>query len=156
MTQLFSSALLSGASIIDLDGTFFVQMVLFFVAFFVLRALVFNPLLKVFEAREVAIDGAKEEAARLQAEAASAGQTFDEELRRVRKTAAGERDKLRAEAQKREREIQDAVKAETDKAIAEADAKLVTEAATLRADLQKSIPTLGRQIASKLLQREVG
>jgi F-type H+-transporting ATPase subunit b len=155
MTQLFSSALLSGASIIDLDGTFFVQMVLFFVAFFVLRALVFNPLLAVFEAREVAIDGAKEEAARLTAKAATAGQTFDDELKKVRTTAAVERDKLRLEAQKREREIQDAAKIETDKSLAAAEAKLASESTALRQELATSVPALGRQIASKLLQREV-
>lgn len=155
MTQLFSSALLSGASIIDLDGTFFVQLGLFFVAFVLLRALVFNPLMAVFEARELAIDGAKDEAKRLTAEAATAGQTFDDELKKIRKSAAAEREVLRADAQKREREIQEATKSETDKALADADAKLAIEGNAVRAELAKTVPALGRQIASKLLQREV-
>lgn len=153
--QLLSSALLSGGSVIDLDGTFFVQLGIFFVAFLVLRSLVFKPMVALFEAREAAIDGAKGEAAKLTSEAASAGQTFDEELRKVRAHAAAERDKVRAEAQKREREILEAVKAETEKSSAEAQAKLDASAAELRGSLNASVPGLAKEIASKLLQREV-
>src|SRR5512145_2135357 len=101
--QLLTSSLLSGGSVIDLDGTLFVQLSIFFVAFFLLRALVFKPMVALFEAREAAIGGAKAEAQRLVAEAASAGQTFDEELKKVRVQAGKERETLRAEAQKRER-----------------------------------------------------
>lgn len=152
--QLLSSALLSG-SMIDLDGTIFVQAAIFFVAFFLLRAIVFKPMVALFEAREAAIDGAKAEADRLQLEAASAGQTFDDELRKVRAQAQVERDKLRADALQRERSILDAVKAETDKASAEADARIASQAEGLRKEIQASVPGLARQIASKLLQREV-
>lgn len=153
--QLLSSALLSGGSIIDLDGTFFVQLGIFFVAFLVLRSLVFKPMVALFEAREAAIDGAKDEAARLSAEAATAGQSFDEELRKVRAQAASEREALRTDAQKREREILEAVKAETEKSAAEAQTKLDASAAELRSSLNASIPGLAKEIASKLLQREV-
>lgn len=153
--NLLSSSLLSGGSIIDLDGTFFVQLGIFFVAFLVLRSLVFKPMVALFEAREEAIGGAKAEAQRLSAEAATAGQSFDEELRKVRLQAAGERDKLRADAQKREREILEAVKAETDKSAAEAQTKLDASATELRTALVASVPGLAKEIASKLLQREV-
>ncbi len=152
--QLLSSALLSG-SIIDLDGTIFVQAAIFFVAFVLLRSIVFKPMVALFEAREAAIDGAKAEAERLQTEAASAGQSFEDELRKVRAQAQAERDKLRADALKREREILDTVKAETDKSMAEADARLSSQSEALRKEIQASVPGLARQIASKLLQREV-
>jgi len=152
--QLLSSALLSG-SMIDLDGTIFVQAAIFFVAFFLLRSIVFKPMVALFEAREAAIDGAKAEADRLHLEAASAGQTFDDELRKVRAQAQGERDKLRADALKREREILDAVKVETDKSMDDAEARIATQAEALRKEISASTPVLARQIASKLLQREV-
>jgi len=153
--HLLSSSLLSGGSVIDLDGTFFVQLGIFFVAFIVLRSLVFKPMVALFEAREEAIDGAKAEAQRLTAEAATAGQSFDDELRKVRVQAAAERDKLRGDAQKREREILEAVKAETDKSASEAQAKLDASAGDLRKSLSSSVPDLAKQIASKLLEREV-
>ena len=40
----FLSAVLSGGSIIDLDGTLFVQLAMFFVAFGLLYVLVFKPM----------------------------------------------------------------------------------------------------------------
>lgn len=153
--QPLSATLLSGGSIIDLDGSFFVVLVVFFVAFFMLRALVFKPMIALFEAREAATEGAKAEAARLEREAASAGQQFEDELKKVRVQAAKEAEVLRADAQKREREILDQVRAETEKTTSDADKKLATEAAALRRDLVASTPALAKQIASKLLSREV-
>ena len=43
--------LLSGGSVIDLDASIFIQMGIFFVAFFILKALVFNPTMQLFDAR---------------------------------------------------------------------------------------------------------
>jgi F0F1-type ATP synthase membrane subunit b/b' len=39
--------------------------------------------------------------------------------------------------------------------LAEADAKLATEAARLRTEIDQSVPALAKQIASKMLNREV-
>ena len=49
----------------------------------------------------------------------------------------------------------DRVREETDKQLTEADAQLKTEAAKLRAEIDGSVPTLAKQIASKMLNREV-
>lgn len=154
MHVLFT-ALLSEGSIIDLDGTIWVQLGLFAVAFLLFRPLIFRPMVALFEAREKAIEGSKLEALRLQDEAAAGTEEFDAEMRRLRLQAGEERDRLRAEGQRLERTMIDGVREETDKQLAEADAKLATEAARLRADLDKSVPVLAKQIASKMLNREV-
>ena len=73
----FLGALLSGGSIIDLDGTVFVQLGMFFVAFVVLYALVFKPMVAVLEAREAAIDGAKDEARHLEQEVKDKQASFE-------------------------------------------------------------------------------
>ena len=70
MNVLFT-ALLSEGSIIDLDGTIWIQLGLFAVAFFVFRPLIFRPMVALFEAREKAIEGSKLEALRLQDEVAA-------------------------------------------------------------------------------------
>ena len=153
--QPFSTVLLAEGSIIDLDATFFVQLVVFGVAFFVLRALVFKPLIAVFEAREAAIDGAKAEARKLSEEAVEAGATFEEELRKVRIAAGAKRDELRADGRRLEQSILEAVAAETQQQMREAAEQLDREAEKLRGHIHKSVPELGAQIASKLLHREV-
>ena len=152
---LLNSAFLSGGSIIDLDGTFFIQFGIFAIAFLVLRSLIFKPMVALFEAREEAIDGAKAEAKRLQAGADEAGQTFDEKMRQVRLGAGQERERLRAEGLKLEQDLFDKVRVETDKQLADADAKMKIEGARIRQEVGADVPTLARQIASKLLQREV-
>ncbi len=154
MHVLFT-ALLSEGSIIDLDGTIWVQLGLFAVAFLLFRPLIFRPMVALFEAREKAIEGSKLEALRLQDEAAAGTEEFDAEMRRLRLQAGEERDRLRAEGQRLERTVLDRVREETDKQLAEADAKLATEAARLRAEIDKSVPVLAKQIASKMLNREV-
>lgn len=153
--NLLFTAVLSEGSIIDLDVTFWFQLGLFGVAFFLFRPLVFRPMVALFEARENAIEGAKLEALRLQDEASAESEEFEEEMRRLRLQAGEERDRLRAEGKRLERTVLDHVRAETDKQLAEADAQLKHEEAKLRADLDQSIPALARQIASKMLDREV-
>jgi F-type H+-transporting ATPase subunit b len=134
MNVLFT-ALLSEGSIIDLDGTIWIQLGLFAV--------------------EKAIEGSKLEALRLQDEASAESEEFDAEMRRLRLQAGEERDRLRAEGKRLERTVLDRVREETDKLLADADAKLKTEASKLRTDIDQSIPALAKQIASKMLSREV-
>jgi F-type H+-transporting ATPase subunit b len=153
--NLLFTALLSEGSIIDLDGTIWIQLGLFAVAFLILRPLVFKPMVALFEARESAIEGAKLEALRLQDEAAAESEEFDEEMRKLRLQAGEERDRLRAEGKRLERTVIERVQAETDRQLADADAQLQKEASQLRSEIQASVPGLARQIASKLLSREV-
>ncbi|UCH29048.1 MAG: ATP synthase F0 subunit B [Myxococcales bacterium] len=153
--NLLFTALLSEGSIIDLDGTIWIQLGLFAIAFLIFRPLIFRPMIALFEARESAIEGSKLEALRLQDEAAAESQEFDEEMRRLRLQAGEERDRLRAEGKRLERTVLDRVREETDKQLAEADSRLASEAAKLRTEIDGSVPALARQIASKLLSREV-
>ncbi|MDH3817320.1 MAG: ATP synthase F0 subunit B [Myxococcales bacterium] len=132
-----------------------IQLGLFAVAFFVFRPLIFRPMIALFEAREKAIEGSKLEALRLQDEASAESEEFDAEMRRLRLQAGEERDRLRAEGKRLERTVLDRVREETDKLLADADAKLKTEASKLRTDIDQSIPALAKQIASKMLSREV-
>jgi F-type H+-transporting ATPase subunit b len=154
MNVLFT-ALLSEGSIIDLDGTIWIQLGLFGIAFFVFRPLIFRPMIALFEARENAIEGAKLDALRLQDEASAESEEFEVEMRRLRLQAGEERDRLRAEGKRLERTLLERVRVETDRQLSEADGKLKTEAAKLRTDIDRSIPALAKQIASKMLNREV-
>ncbi len=149
------AALLSGGSIIDLDGTLFVQAAMFFIAFGVLYALVFKPMVAMLEAREEAIDGAKVEAKRLEVEVKEKQASFEAELRKVRGASSEERDRLRAEGQEIEHKLLDRVRTETHTMVAEARSRLDSEAALARQELAQQRPQLAREIANKLLGREV-
>lgn len=153
--NLLSSVLLSEGSMIDLDGTLFVQLVLFIIAFGVLYALVFRPMIALFEAREEAIDGAKATAQKLTSEASGADKSFEERLRDVRTKAGVERDRLKAEGRDLERGLLERVRVEIEAKTAETETQIAARAVELRGELTRSVPGLANQIASKLLEREV-
>ncbi len=153
--QLLSTVFLSGGSIIDLDGTFVIQLVIFFVAMLVLRSLVFKPVVALFDAREEAIDGARVDARRMEKEAGDKAVTFDEEMRTVRIEAGQERDRLRTEGQRLERQVLDKVRTETQETLRSADKKMRAEADKARSEIKVTVPALARDIAARLLGREV-
>ena len=151
----FLGALLSGGSIIDLDGTVFVQLAMFFIAFVLLYALVFKPMVAVLESREQAIDGAKDEAKQLEQEVKQKQATFEAELRKVRTASGEERERLRAEGLELERKLLERVRGETTMVVNDARARLDIEARRARTELSSGRAELARQIASKVIEREV-
>lgn len=153
--SVLTSALLSGGSIIDLDGTIIVQAIAFFVAFLAVRSLIVKPMIALFEAREAAIDGARIEARTMERDAKDKAASFEEEMQQVRGSAAEQRDRLRAEGAKLQGQVLERVRVETQKQLSEAKVKMDREAASVRADMKTLVPALARQIAEKLLDREV-
>jgi F-type H+-transporting ATPase subunit b len=148
-------ALLSGSPILDVDATLFIYVGIFFVLFFLLRSFVFRPMMALFDEREAAIDGAKAEARKLEKQAEDKLASFEEEMAKVRAEAGADRDRLRAEGKRLERGLIEKVRKETDEMVAEAQKKMDAEAAKVRKDIATTSPALARQIAEKLLGREV-
>jgi len=147
--------LLSSSPILDLDATLFVYIGVFFALFFILRALVFKPMMALFDAREKAIDGAKQDAKDLEKRAEEKLLAFEVEMAKVRREVGAERDRMKAEAMRTERQLIDKVEGETSRLVHDAEAQMNKEATVLREQIAASSPALARQIAAKLLGREV-
>lgn len=148
--HLFASAIN-----LALDLTFLAQFVLFGVFITLLKPLLFDPLLKVFEEREKRTEGAKEEARAMDAEAGELLQKYEGELAKVRREAGFERERLRADAARLEAKIMEDARAESVKIIDEGKARISTEVTALRKELEATKPELARQIAARILEREV-
>ena len=144
-----------GAVSVDIDFTFLAQVVLFFLLFFLLKPILFDPMLRLFEERERRIDGAKTEAREMFSAADAKIALYEEQLTQVKRQAGEERDKLRAEGQRREQAILAKVRAETNARLEEGKAKIAKEGDALRAELAVTSQTLAREIASRVLGREV-
>lgn len=155
LSSVLLGVLLSGSSVIDLDGSFFVQLAIFFAAFFILKGLVFSPVMKLFDQREEAVAGARARAQQMEEDAESKRHHFEGELRRVSQAAQADREKLRAEAQKAAREILEQARLRNQSALAEARLRLEAEANKARDEGRAQIPQLSKQIAEKLLDRSV-
>lgn len=147
--------MLSGGSPIDLDGSFFIQFVIFFLAFFILRGLVFRPVMNLFDARSAAMEGSRDQAAEMERSADQKREQLESELRAVRQKASEERDKTRLAAQQLARELTDKARRENTAMLSSARAQLEAEAKDARATLRSDTTSLARQIAEKLLGRSV-
>jgi F-type H+-transporting ATPase subunit b len=140
---------------VDLDTTFVVQLVLFVGLTLILKPVLFDPMLKLFEEREKRIDGAKLQARKIDEKSATALAQYEAEMARARATAGAERDKIRSEALRREQEILGAVRATTAKTIDDGKRAARAEAEKTRAALKSDAAAMARDLASRVLGREV-
>lgn len=155
MNVQLTALLAGGGNIIDLDGTLFVLIGLFFLLFFILRSLVFGPVMRTIDAREQAIDGAKVEAATVRKEADAMAEHFREKLREVRQSAGRERERLQAEGAKIEAELIETARSDVRETTRAAESRLEAELVEARTDLQSRVPGLAAAVASRVLGREV-
>lgn len=154
MPQALSS-LASGQPLIDIDSTVFVQFGLFLLLFLAANKLLFQPYLKLRERRKEGIEGARGEAERMTAQADAKLADYEKQLAAARSRANDEGRKVRAEATAHEKDVTDKARAEAQKAIDEATAKMKQETEAARLQLLPQANTMAKQIASKLLDREV-
>ena len=149
------ATLASGHPLIDIDGTVFIQFGLFLIVFLVARAFLFKPYLELRKRRTATIDGARVEADRTAAEAEAKLADYEKKLASARSRANEEGRKVRAEAAAHEKQVTDAARAEAQKATDAAAATMKQETEAARLQLLPQANALARQIASKLLGREV-
>lgn len=148
-------SLAAGHPLIDIDLTVFVQFALFLVVFVVGNKFLFQPYLKLRARRKLGIEGAKAEADRIAAQAEAKLADYETQVRQARGRANEDGRKIRAEAAAHEKSVTDASRAAAQKALEDATAKMRTEADAARLQLLPQANALARQIASRLLGREV-
>jgi F-type H+-transporting ATPase subunit b len=140
---------------VDVDWTFLVQIGLFVGLTLILKPVLFDPMLKLFEEREKRIDGAKLQARRIDEKSVTALTKYEGEMAKARAAGGLERDKIRVEAMKREQEILGAVRAATSKTLEDGKRAAQVEADRARTTLRNDATTMARDLASRVLGREV-
>ena len=150
-----SVSIASGHPLIDIDGTVFVQFGLFLLVFIVARSLLFKPYLALRERRKAQTDGARAEADRMAAEADAKLADYEKQLAAARSRANDEGRKVRAEAVAHEKDVTDQARSTAQKVMEDASAKMRQETEAARLQLLPQANVLAKQIASKLLGREV-
>jgi len=144
-----------GAVVVDFDATVLGQIVVFVALLLVLKPLLFDPMLKLFEEREKRIHGAKLNARKLDEASAGALAKYEAAMQKARAAGSAERDKLRAEGARHENEILGQVRAATGKLLEEGRKKREGEVASVRAALRREAGTIAKDLASRVLGREV-
>jgi F-type H+-transporting ATPase subunit b len=140
---------------VDLDLTVFGQIAIFLVLLAVLKPLLFDPMLKLFEEREKRIEGARAEGAKLDKDSAEAVAKYEAAMQKARQEASAVRDGLRAEGARAEQEILTKVRTETGDSVAAGRATLANEVASTQASLSADAQVLAGLLASRALGREI-
>jgi len=154
--SLFSSGLSEGGGVnVDLDATLLVPIALFVVLLLILKPLLFEPMLKLFEEREKRIEGTRRQASKEDERSAKALAKYEAVLAKAREAGSAERDALRAEGVRKEAETMARVRSLVASTIEQGRASLANEAKSARSDLADDAGALGRTIAARVLGREV-
>jgi F-type H+-transporting ATPase subunit b len=148
------TAVLSGGSVVDLDATVFIQFLVFLAIFFMLRALLFKPLIEVLKARERATEGDVKEARARQVQAEEKMKKYERELEKIREKASVEREKIRESGRSREREILDKARQEANATIAEGRGEIQRQGDGVRRQMAQEIQTLSQAIVATILGRK--
>jgi F-type H+-transporting ATPase subunit b len=144
-----------GGVAIDFDRTVVLQMALFALLVVVLKPLLFDPMLRVFEERERRTEGARAEARRMQERAGELLRKYEAELERIQRAAAAEREQLRQETARLEAEILKSARDATTRILEDGRRRVETEVQRIRFDLGQQSEVIARQAASRVLGREV-
>jgi F-type H+-transporting ATPase subunit b len=132
-----------------------VQLGLVIALAFVLAALLVRPLLQTFEERDNLTVKPMEESRRLIAEAQEKTRLYDEEIQRGYKEALAGKRAAAEEASRAERKRIEAAVEESNKKLEEIKSGIFAEKEAAAASLRAEMAQLSRQIAEKVLGRQV-
>ncbi len=141
--------------LLDIDGTFFIQLTLFLILIAALRSLLFKPWLKLQAEREDRIEGEKRRATELDRKATETLADYETRIGRARQIGNEERVKRRAEAKASEAEVVGKARGEAEQILAASNQALAKQREETHIRLVASAQSLGRQMAVRILGREV-
>ena len=135
--------------------TVLIQTVIFLVALVVIKFFILDPITEILKGRNERIEGAEQEAVRLEAEAASLDETYRAKLKEARSQAQLEKAKSREAALSEEKTILDQGRQEAQKNLADIGQQIKGEVTEARTMLKEQAAGLSRMLAEKLLGRAV-
>jgi F-type H+-transporting ATPase subunit b len=140
---------------VDFNATTLIVVVLFVGFTLVIKPLLLDPMLRLFEEREKRIDGEKARARAIDEKSATALRDYEKAMAAARATANAEREKLRGEAAKKEQEILARARAESAEALENGKRAVMAEAVRARADLKADATKVASELAARVLGRGV-
>jgi F-type H+-transporting ATPase subunit b len=139
----------------DFDLTFVLQMVVFATLIVVLRPLLYEPVLRVFEEREKRTEGARDSARSMQEEAGELLRRYEQELAKVHDAARQETDRARAETVRIESELLAKARDAANVIVERGRAQLHRERDQITFSLGQASERLARNMAEAVLGRSL-
>lgn len=140
---------------IDINSSLFVQVALFIFLMIVLNKIFFKPFLRFLEERQEKIEGDAREAARLQEEAERRRLQVEEGLNKGQLQALGEKGRIQDAGAQEGKALVDTVQKEVDAELPKAKAQIAQESRQVSVDLERSQGAMAKEIAEKILGRNL-
>jgi F-type H+-transporting ATPase subunit b len=139
----------------DFDLTFVLQMLVFASLIVVLRPLLFEPVLRVFEEREKRTEGARGSAREMQERAGELLSRYERELAKVHEVARQERDRARAETARTEAELMVQARDSANAIVEQGRERIERERRQIEFDLGRESERLAHNVAEVVLGRSL-
>jgi F-type H+-transporting ATPase subunit b len=146
---------IAAEDILKIDKTVIFQIVIFVAAIFILNSVLFKPLFQLVDKREQLTTGAIKEASALRQRTDQIIDEYNAKLHEARSEASEERNKIRNEANKAADEIIKKTKDQAQTLLNQAKDKLESERLEKEKMIEPEIKSLGRNVASQILEREL-
>jgi F-type H+-transporting ATPase subunit b len=141
--------------LIDLDGSFLIQLVLFLLFFVAMRALVFKPVLASIDQRLDRTEKARNEARAIVARSESLAARYQQEMGAARAKAMSARQALRSEGVARREEIVGAARAAATQTLEQSRGETERQFGAARQQMLAQVDDLARMMARKILGRNI-
>ena len=144
-----------GGGLISVDKSLIIQIVNFLILFFILKRLLYKPLLAKMEERTSAIKKSLDEAQAARAEAARQQEANELRLRTAHAEAAAIRDQALREAADESRKHIEAAQVQARRMVEDTKAQLETEVRRAREELRREVADLAVAVAEKLVHKSL-
>jgi F-type H+-transporting ATPase subunit b len=137
-------------------GELFLQavptVVIVFLFYFFMRWAFFTPIEKAMAERTAKIEGARAEAAKLEAEAKNELDAYNEELRKARAQIYVEQEQARQAVLDERGRLLKAMRSRAQEEVDAAKTRLASESEVTQAELERQTPALAKEIARAILE----
>ncbi len=136
---------------LDLNITVLIQMVNFFIALYVLNALLIKPIRSILQERRDKIDGLVGDAEGFEREATERLEAYQADLARARQEGSALRDAARHEGAQKQQEIVSEAGRTAQAELAKAQEAFRVEADATLVELKKQVSTLANKLAVRVM-----
>ncbi len=137
------------------DFSFVIQVISFFILWLVLKAILWDPMLKLIEQREARTIGAKHSADEMQAAAALTAADYDRKMKEVRDMLAGEAQAARDATEKSEQAVLTGARQQASAQLAQLRDNLTRQTAASRDGIGVEARTLAAQVVDRVVGRSL-
>lgn len=136
---------------IDIDGTFIVQMLLFWFVLGFLHFVLFRPYLRALDAREEGVEGSREEASEMQVRASQLISEYEEKMRQARRDAGDVRESLRNQGLQEQDDMLLEVREEVQEKLQGERAKIEQKVSQAHREIQQRAEALASAMVGRIL-----